>query len=114
MPASSTPPCLMHDPEWAIAQTNGGSGMTNCHPAPGTFGPILMAAQPVMFPRNAISAANCARGCRQIRETPMSERIGTLIGGALAGAMTVAMFQFAAAGAQAADYDVGSIHVTQP
>lgn len=44
----------------------------------------------------------------------MSERIGTLIGGALAGAMTVAMFQFAAAGAQAADYDVGSIHVTQP
>jgi copper(I)-binding protein len=44
----------------------------------------------------------------------MSERVRTLIGSALAGAMTIAMFQIAAAGAQAADYDLGSIHVTQP
>ena len=44
----------------------------------------------------------------------MTERSHTLIQSALAGAMTVAILQLAAAGAQAADYDVGSIHVTQP
>ncbi len=44
----------------------------------------------------------------------MSERTRTLIRSALAGAMTIAISQFATAGAQAADYDVGSIRVTQP
>jgi len=44
----------------------------------------------------------------------MTERTRTLIQSALAGAMAIAILQFAPAGAQAADYDVGSIHVTQP
>ena len=43
----------------------------------------------------------------------MTERTRTLIQSVLAGAVTIAI-QFAPAGAQAADYDVGSIHVTQP
>jgi copper(I)-binding protein len=66
-----------------------------------------------MFQWNTISASNCARGCRQIRETSMTERTRTLIQSVLAGAVTITI-QFAPAGAQAADYDVGSIHVTQP
>jgi periplasmic copper chaperone A len=44
----------------------------------------------------------------------MTARMRTLIRTALAGAMTIAILQVAIAGAQAADYDVGSIHVTQP
>jgi copper(I)-binding protein len=44
----------------------------------------------------------------------MTEHVRTLIQSALAGAMTIAILQFATGGAQAADYDVGSIHVTQP
>src|ERR1700739_4413632 len=51
---------------------------------------------------------------RQIRETSMTARTRMLIQTALAGAMTIAILQVAIAGAQAADYDVGSIHVTQP
>jgi len=43
----------------------------------------------------------------------MTERTRTLIQSVLAGAITITI-QFAPAGAQAADYDVGSIHVTQP
>jgi copper(I)-binding protein len=43
----------------------------------------------------------------------MTERTRTLIQSVLAGAVTITI-QFAPAGAQAADYDVGSIHVTQP
>ena len=44
----------------------------------------------------------------------MTERTPTLIQSTLAGAMAIAILQFAPAPAQAADYDVGSIHVTQP
>jgi periplasmic copper chaperone A len=46
-------------------------------------------------------------------ETMMTKRTSTLIRSALAAAMTVAI-QFAAAATEAADYDLGSIHVAAP
>jgi periplasmic copper chaperone A len=54
------------------------------------------------------------KGCRQIRETTMTERARTLIQSHLAAAMTIGILQFGAIAAQAADYDVGSLHVAQP
>ena len=44
----------------------------------------------------------------------MIERVRTLARTVLAGAMTIAIVQLAAGGTQAADYDVGSLHVSQP
>src|SRR4029077_7294485 len=80
----------------------------------GAFWVDFVAALPVMFQWNTISASNCARGCSANPETSMTERTLTLIQSALAGAMAIAILQFAPAGSQAADYDVGSIHVTAP
>jgi periplasmic copper chaperone A len=44
----------------------------------------------------------------------MTERARTLIQSHLAAAMTIGILQFGAIAAQAADYDVGSLHVAQP
>jgi len=44
----------------------------------------------------------------------MIERIHAYARGGLVGTMTLAVLQLATVGAQAADYDVGSIHIAQP
>jgi copper(I)-binding protein len=60
------------------------------------------------------SGSNCAKGSQHIPEVIMTERVHTLIHSALVGAMAIAILYCAAGTAQAADYDVGSLHLAQP
>jgi copper(I)-binding protein len=60
------------------------------------------------------SGSNCAKGYQDIREVIMTERIRTLIHSALVGATAIAILHCAAGTAQAAGYDVGSLHLAQP
>src|SRR5262249_43096109 len=52
--------------------------------------------------------------CQEMREKPMTESLRKYIRGRLAAAFAMAVLPLANASAQAADYDVGSIHITQP
>jgi hypothetical protein len=49
-----------------------------------------------------------------MREKPMTESVCKYIRGGLAAAFAMAVLPLASPSAQAADYDVGSIHITQP
>src|SRR6516225_7685328 len=51
---------------------------------------------------------------QEMREKPMTESMRKYIRGGLAAAFAMAALPLASASAQAADYDVGSIHITQP
>ena len=51
---------------------------------------------------------------QEMREKPMTESVCKYIRGGLATAFAMAALPLASASAQAADYDVGSIHITQP
>jgi copper(I)-binding protein len=51
---------------------------------------------------------------QEMREKPMSESMRKYIRGGLAAAFAMAALPLASASAQTADYDVGSIHITQP
>jgi copper(I)-binding protein len=76
--------------------------------------PLSSTPLPCHILRGVVPFQSSLRAFGEHRGEIMTDHTRKYIRGGLAGALALAALPLAAAGARAADYDVGSIHITQP